>query len=63
MPVVMRKLKKSVGERIGGNEEGEMNWKEANIEGGRKKIGGEVSVERNTWGEYISRRRNIVTSL
>lgn len=37
---VMRKLKKRVRERMGGNEEAEMNWKGANIEGGRKKIGG-----------------------
>lgn len=44
---VMRKLKKRAGERISGNERGEMNWKEANIESGRKKIGGEVSVGRN----------------
>ena len=30
-------LGERVGERMGGNDKGEMNWKEANIEGGRKK--------------------------
>lgn len=40
----------------------EMSWKKANIEGGRKMIGGEGSVERNKWEEYRSRGRGYKNS-
>lgn len=49
---VKRKLKKRGRERMGGNEEGEMSWKKANIENGRKTIGGE-----DQWKEI--NRKNI----
>lgn len=38
-----------------------MSWKEANTEGRRKKKGGEGSVQRSEWEEYMSRRRECET--
>lgn len=40
-----------------------MNLKTANIEGGRKMIGGEGLVERNKCKEYVSRRREYKNSV